>query len=96
MPVSLQDQKRHYCRDICHAWCCRHLDFFYTGDDKDIEKFFSLRGITYDPLTKQVICDIKCKWITTHNKCKLYSWRPDICRAYECDKLKNIEPLHYL
>lgn len=91
-------QKSNYCRDKCRAWCCRNLIFTYNGTDSpvDMKMFFKLRNITYDEKTNEVIVPIKCNWITSHNRCKLYKFRPDICRAYECDKLKELEPLHYI
>ena len=91
-------QKKDFCIYKCKAWCCRNLVFYYDGLDNkdDLIKFFSLRNLTYDPETKIVIVPNRCKWISSHNKCKFYSRRPDICRAYICDKLKNLEPLHYI
>lgn len=59
-------------------------------DEYDLDKFFELRGIKYDKNTRQMILPIKCKWVTNQNKCKLYSWRPYSCRAYECENLKTI------
>ena len=62
----------------------------YEGLDKDIDKFFLLRGINYDKDKHQITVPCKCKWVDNHNKCRLYAWRPDSCRAYECDKLKSM------
>ncbi len=90
MVISLKHKKQTYCSQVCHAWCCRNLIMFYDSNEKDIDQFFKLRGITYDPLTKQLVVPAKCHWITTHNKCRLYSWRPNSCRCYECEKLKSM------
>jgi Fe-S-cluster containining protein len=88
MQKSLKAKKSDYCRQVCRAWCCRNLVMASTSDDPDIEQFFRLRNIQYDPVTKQIAIPCKCKWIDNRNKCHLYSWRPNSCRVYECEKLK--------
>ena len=90
MPISLKGKKQLYCSQVCHAWCCRNLIMHYAGDDKEVDVFFKLRGIDYNPETKEMRIPLKCKWIQNTNKCKLYSWRPYSCREYECDILKSI------
>jgi Fe-S-cluster containining protein len=70
-------------------------DVMNDSDEKDIEQFFKLRNIEYNKDTKEMIVPLKCNWLTPQHKCKLYSWRPYSCRAYECDKLKKIDELHY-
>ncbi len=91
MAKTLKQKKSLTCSTICHAWCCRNITVVYNGLlDKDTEQFFMLRGIVFNPLTKEISIPAKCKWVTNQNKCKLYSWRPISCRVYECDKLKSI------
>lgn len=95
--ASFKSQKASYCRNKCKAWCCRNLVFHYGGTDDEVDllKFFNLRNFIYNVDTRTVIVPARCKYITSHNRCKLYCGRPDICRHYECDDLKNFEPLHY-
>ena len=90
MGISLKAKKSVYCETVCRAWCCRNLITYYSENEKDIDTFFKLRGIEYLPETKQMTIPCKCKWLTNHNKCKLYAWRPNSCRVYECDKLKSM------
>jgi Fe-S-cluster containining protein len=90
MVISLKAKKQIYCSQICKAWCCKNLITYYSSDDPEIDTFFKLHGIDYNPETKQMIIPLKCKWLTNQNKCKLYAWRPYSCRAYECDKVKAI------
>ena len=52
--ISLKHKKQTYCSQVCHAWCCRNIITFYDSNEKDIEQFFKLRGISYDPVTKQM------------------------------------------
>jgi Fe-S-cluster containining protein len=68
---------------------------YYRENETDIDKFFKLRGIAYDEKTKQLSVPVKCKWLNNQNKCRLYAWRPYSCREYECEKLKNLPPVHY-
>jgi len=96
MPPTIKAQKSLYCSGVCHAWCCRNLIFYFKGIiDKDTEQFFKLRGLVLNHDDGSVIVPIKCKWITNQNKCKLYSWRPESCRVFECQKLKEMPELHY-
>jgi Fe-S-cluster containining protein len=90
-----QQMKQAYCRNVCHSWCCKFLIMKYDSNEPDIKQFFLLRGIEYNETTKELIVPLRCKWLTAYHKCKLYSWRPYSCRAYECDKLKKIDELHY-
>jgi len=92
MVLSLKAKKALHCSQVCHAWCCRNLVMFYDTkkEDKDIEQFFKLRNIAYDRGIGTIAVPSKCDWVTNHNKCKLYSWRPDSCRHYECEKLKSM------
>jgi len=87
--------KADYCRNVCHSWCCKVLIVNYDSIEPEIDKFFKLRDIEYNPETKEMIVPLKCKWLLPTHKCKLYSWRPYSCRVYECEKLKAIDELHY-
>jgi Fe-S-cluster containining protein len=62
----------------------------YHEKEKDIETFFKLRNIDYNPDTGMIAVPAKCKWLTNQNKCRLYAWRPESCRAYECETLKKM------
>jgi Fe-S-cluster containining protein len=90
VPISLKAKRQVYCSQICRAWCCKNLVFKCDSIDPDIEKFFQLRDVVYNKETKDLSVPNKCKWLTSHNKCRLYSWRPYSCRVYECDKIKSL------
>jgi Fe-S-cluster containining protein len=90
VPISLKAKKQVYCSHICHAWCCRNLVMFNDTKKEHDETFFKLRGLGYDTETGAISIPNKCKWITNQNKCRLYSWRPNSCREYECDKIKSL------
>lgn len=90
MVRTLKAKKMLYCSQVCHAWCCRNLIVKYDSNDPDDDKFFTLRCITWDKEKKELHIPCKCKWVDNHNKCRLYSWRPNACRVYECDKLKSM------
>lgn len=62
----------------------------YDMDEPDIDKFFMLRSIEYNKEAHQLAVPAKCKWLNSHNKCRLYAWRPISCKVYECDKLKSM------
>jgi Fe-S-cluster containining protein len=87
---SLKAKKSIYCSTVCRAWCCKNLIMEYHEQEKDIDQFFKLRDIEYDPDTHKIVVKAKCRWLTNQNKCRLYAWRPYSCRAYECDKLKSM------
>lgn len=90
--MNIEERKNNYCTNICKAWCCRNIvvtfDSF-TGNLQDDDLFFSLRGCKLNKLTNDLIVPLKCRWLTNHNKCKMYPYRPQGCREYECDKLKS-------
>lgn len=90
MVISLKAKKALYCSTICKAWCCKNLIIHYDLGEKDIDMFFKLRGISKTDNPNMFAIPLKCQWLTNHNKCKLYSWRPNSCRAYECDTLKKM------
>ena len=90
MVISLKAKKALYCSTICKAWCCRNLIMKYTADEKDINILFKLRGIQYNTDTKEMVMQSKCAWVTNHNKCRMYAFRPYPCRVYECDTLKKM------
>jgi len=88
--ITLKAKKAIYCQTICKAWCCKNILIHYDVNEKDIQTFFKLRGIEPSDQTNMYIVPSKCQWLTNHNKCKLYSWRPNSCRAYECETLKKM------
>ena len=88
----IENKKSTYCSNVCHAWCCRYIvcDFVPTIDDaQDDELFFSLRGIKRE--NGKIYIPIRCRWLTNHDKCKLYTFRPKSCRAYQCEDIKRIK-----
>jgi hypothetical protein len=90
MPTLTKQQA--YCKDICNAWCCKHIVFekeVFTQDDK---LFYALRGMMVDPDNGKLILPNRCRWINNHNMCVMYERRPESCKVFQCDKLKDFFP----
>jgi len=87
--------KRHlYCSGVCHAWCCRFIVVEYTPFNNETdEAFFKLRNITVDREHGKLIIPLKCNWLNNRNECKLYRFRPESCKSFECEALKKMPPI---
>ena len=75
----------------CGAMCCRFIVVEwkpFTGLEDDA-LFFSLRGIKLDKENMQLLIPCRCKWLSEHNRCRMYAYRPKSCIAYKCEYLKT-------
>lgn len=58
--------------------------------------FFALRGIKLDTDTYDLVAPLRCHWLTEHNSCRIYSMRPQSCKVYECEHLKELTKISQL
>ncbi len=76
------------CKD-CHL-CCEYFIIPLSDIPDDIEEFFRVWGVTIVKDGESAVLKIysPCQHLRAKG-CAIYEKRPEYCRKFECDVLKN-------
>lgn len=69
--------------------CCSRFLPVSPFDRVRLEAYVRRNGI--EPAEPRAECDLLCPYLTDGRECAVYAARPEICRAYRCDRHKRGE-----
>ena len=82
--------------DECKARCCNIITLLLKEnrtetEENDIQLILAHQGTHYynKENIEYIEIESKCKFLTENNMCSIYDRRFDLCRRYECEKLKE-------
>lgn len=67
--------------------CCSRFLPVSPFDRVRLEAYVRRNGI--EPAEPRAECDLLCPYLTDGRECAVYAARPEICRAYRCDRHKS-------
>ena len=80
----------------CDASCCKVITLLLkksrnSNEENDVQLILSHEGthLHKENGAEYIEIDTKCRFLTPENKCSIYEKRFNLCRRYECEKMKS-------
>jgi len=100
----VEEKMRRRCQDRCQARCCRYITVMLPApkqkaDFDELSWFLAHEDISVYVESRRWHLEVRsrCKYLTSHNLCRIYESRPEVCRGYETDSCEYpARPTHAL
>ena len=94
---KITDKNFDICKNECKAYCCNTITAILKNnrtleEENDVQLMLAHNGTHFKEKdgVQYIEIESKCKFLTIDNACSIYDKRFDLCRKYECEKLKEM------